>query len=327
MMPKNIACIVLVGLLFLAPIANAQDQEIKDYTVIAGDTLWDISNKELGDPFLWPKIWKENPDIANPDRLKPGMIVRIPYYLLRKEVPELVEAAPAAPPKRVAEAVKPSAAPPAPELIVNKSFLMECGYITETVGGRGTISSSPSGRNLFGLGDIVYLKTIDPVNIGEKFYILKQIKQVIHPATEKPMGYLVEIRGIAQVLEFENGKTKAKIIHASGDIVTDDPIDQYYEITPPVKPGQLRKPNINGMIVSARGLHIYSTLFDILYLDKGASDGLIVGDMLKTVHVGKNRIANGEIQIISTRGNTSTAIVRKNYDQPIKAGDIITKLD
>ena len=60
-------------------------QEIKDYKVKGGDTLWDISNKELQDPFLWPKIWKENPGIVNPDRIYPDQSIKIPLYLLQKE--------------------------------------------------------------------------------------------------------------------------------------------------------------------------------------------------------------------------------------------------
>ena len=44
-------------------------EEYKDYTIIRGDTLWDISQKELQDPFLWPKVWKENPEIKHPDRI------------------------------------------------------------------------------------------------------------------------------------------------------------------------------------------------------------------------------------------------------------------
>jgi len=72
---------LLVLILILLPLhAQSQTEEIKDYTIMKGDTLWDISGKELNDPFLWPKVWKENPEIGNPDRIYPDQKIRIPLY-------------------------------------------------------------------------------------------------------------------------------------------------------------------------------------------------------------------------------------------------------
>ncbi|OIQ25142.1 MAG: peptidoglycan-binding protein [Vibrio sp. MedPE-SWchi] len=44
----------------------------KTYTVVKGDTLWDISELYLDSPWLWPKLWKNNPDINNPHLIYPG---------------------------------------------------------------------------------------------------------------------------------------------------------------------------------------------------------------------------------------------------------------
>ena len=60
----------------LVPAETQVYQEYKDYTIEKGDTLWDISRKELNDPFLWPKVWKENPDINNPDRIYPQQKIK-----------------------------------------------------------------------------------------------------------------------------------------------------------------------------------------------------------------------------------------------------------
>lgn len=48
------------------------------YTIKQADTLWDISNTFLKDPFLWPLIWKVNPYITNPDLIYPGNALVIP---------------------------------------------------------------------------------------------------------------------------------------------------------------------------------------------------------------------------------------------------------
>lgn len=42
------------------------------YTVVKGDTLWDISALYLDSPWLWPRLWQINPEIDNPDLIYPG---------------------------------------------------------------------------------------------------------------------------------------------------------------------------------------------------------------------------------------------------------------
>ena len=75
----------LLALLLLAATGLVQAQvQLKDghperYTVVAGDTLWDISGKFLREPWRWKELWRANPSIHDPDLIYPGDTLTLSY--------------------------------------------------------------------------------------------------------------------------------------------------------------------------------------------------------------------------------------------------------
>lgn len=83
--PRRIlrALIISLGLIAAGPAAADTVQLKPDrpdrYTVVEGDTLWDIAARFLQSPWHWPRVWTINPGIRNPHLIYPGDVIVLRY--------------------------------------------------------------------------------------------------------------------------------------------------------------------------------------------------------------------------------------------------------
>ncbi|MEU7488063.1 BTAD domain-containing putative transcriptional regulator [Streptomyces sp. NPDC042319] len=104
---------------------GAEAHRTIEHTVVEGDTLWDLAREHVGDPLMWPRIYKLNsgrtqPDggrLSDPDMIKPGWHLTIP--VVQGAEPSPSHSSPSPPPAPDDGTAEPSAPatsnPPAPD--------------------------------------------------------------------------------------------------------------------------------------------------------------------------------------------------------------------
>jgi LysM repeat protein len=309
---------------------NAQDITSEEYSIKKGDTLWDISKDKLQDSFLWPKLWKENPQIKNPDLIYPGDKIIIPLKEIIIPKVEAPKELPKKPEEKIPVVVKPEIFEEKPvveipeeipkQYIVDKNLYIASGWISEVFTSIGKIIEAPTKRTIFGSGDYVYLKINKAEVSGERFFAIRKIKVVKHPKRGKILGNQIRVTGILKIIGKDNNVPKAQIATAFEDLQIGDSIMPFQEIEPPIVPEILRTPDVSGYIVESHMNTLLTRAGDIVYLDRGENDGLRVGDILSVFSSVPLKRSIGTLQVISLQPTTSAAIILKN-EQEITIGD------
>jgi len=212
------------------------------------------------------------------------------------------------------------------------------GYITsKPVPTWGTIISSKDGADNLTEGEVVFIQ-LEPgkeVQVGDRFSIARVGKQVIHPSTRQSLGTLVLMRGDLVVLERRDEVAVAKIRKSLAPIFRGDMILPAQPALPETVPIRTQK-KVEGVVVfSAEGTVAISEK-EIVYIDRGSQDGIMIGDLFSIYQAPARRrglyeeskedmkqipmVRVGEAVVVSAREETSTALVTHSF-QPIYIGD------
>ncbi len=286
------------------------------YTIKQGDTLWDIANTFLKDPFLWPFIWKANPGITNPDLIYAGNNLSIPSMApIERAMQAPVEAAPKevakeeaapvqepAPLESVASAqtTSPKPAPAAapeeatqeeasgiivpveqPVPIIDKYSMLRAGFVNSVENEGAIVGAAESGKTIYGYNDVVYVKVNnrENVNIGDKYLIYAPLQKVRHPKTGKKYGRLIRGMGILQITAKDSSDVLTARITLSFDAIDkNELLTPYQEPALVYPPKGKRAKDISGYILEVADHHSINAQTDIVYLDKGSVDGVEPGD-------------------------------------------------
>ncbi len=267
----------------------------RTHIVVKGDTLWDLAGKYLGNPFAWPQIWELNQWIKDPHWIYPGdpLVIDLARAVATSaSLPEAVAAL--QPDVKRAE----SSAVRKPELgftfqdYIQLPFLADGGAEAHysAQGAFAIIANKREDRKYLGEGETVYVNagTEQGVKAGDRFVVLKTtLRALPHPRdAKKKLGDVIQQTGVIRVVTVQ-AKSAVAVIERTLDTVeignrlvrfiepASLPIKLRTDITDPVQVA-----SDAAMVIFARDNKQYTSTGDLIIIDRGAQDGLKVGDVL-----------------------------------------------
>ena len=256
------------------------------YTVVKGDTLWDISGKFLKEPWRWPEIWNMNRDqIKNPHLIYPGDIVKLSFDANGKPMLTIVSADAGGTSKlspRIRSQALDQAIPSIPARVIGP-FLT-----APLVAEEGALASAPriiateEGRVVVGAGNLVYAVGIKP-DQGTRWQIYRPGKALVDPATKEVLGYEAQYLGDARVNRFGEGvttPTTLEIIKSNQEVNRGDRLTPAGSAALPQYSPRSPDKQVKGTIISLVGGVSEAAQYSIVVLNLGAREGMEIGHVL-----------------------------------------------
>jgi len=272
-----------------ADTVNLKPDHPERYTVVKGDTLWDISARFLEDPWLWPEIWHINPDIENPHLIYPGDEIVLTFVagkpvLSIQRGRRVVKLSPHARASRLESAI------PTIPIDSIKQFLEHPRVITKhELDDAPYIVASEEGRLVSGTENKIYVRgIIDRENI--EYSILRPGQAYTNPGGRKKdiLGYEAINVGDAKVIKFGDPAT-LYITKSTREILIGDrllPVTKEEEISQHFLP-HAPDADVNGLIISVFGGVSRISQYQVVVLNLGIQDNIETGHVLAIYQTGE----------------------------------------
>lgn len=274
-------------------------EESRVHIIVPGDTLWDLAQTYLGDPWLWPQLWDQNRYILDSHWIYPGDPLLIPPT--PTVVADVVEPEePVPPPVEVRPildrtAAEPEPAPPVlvgPELkpVASESDLYCSTYISEPVAPEGfhVAEKWEHAKTLLSDWDVVYLSEgrAQGIQAGGEYLVFRPGADVLHPATREVLGQAIQQVGRVSVMVAHEESATARVLSACTAVLVGDRLVPFEEVPVPltVYPGWERWDfDLSG---AEKGFIVFAAYErplgqgDLVDLDLGNAQGVAPGDYL-----------------------------------------------
>jgi hypothetical protein len=296
----------------------------EDYIIVPRDTLWDLSQKWLGDPLLWPQIWDQNRYILDSHWIYPGDPLVVPGRptVVPPDGPPPGEELSGQPPGTGTGDSQPQQ-PEAIRLVplADETDLYCSGFITpERREVELMIAGRETEREALGEGDVIFLNQGRDRGLaaGDQFAILRQARDVEHPITGEDLGVFVRRLGRARVMLAHATTSTAMIEMSCEDVRTGDELVPWVEIPVPMTSGLPTFDRYNpepsggaqGYLVTLQDALGAAGAGHMIYVDIAGAQGARPGEFLTLYRPGVDelpRINLGQAVVLTVEPNTSTA--------------------
>lgn len=309
-------------------------QNTTDHQVVRGDTLWDLSGNYLTDPLLWPKIWKVNPEIANPHRIYPGQNVRIPDGMGRPAASPGDGSGSALARQMVSVDMSKGQMPlrliskekldddKGMDAVLMKVYDRGIGIVTSEIPSGGKILQTETGWKISGHMEKIAIKAPN-AKVGQQFGVYRDLGKVDHPRSIQSPGHLLADIAIIEVIEADAANQYGRVVRAFAEVQSGDVLGPVPPM--PVLAGTKKGVrSVSGTVVAMHMGRLVAGGDDIVYIDLGSQDGVVPGDMLHVQDSEKNADIDREsaqIMILRTTGKTAAALVTMQSDHQVVPGD------
>ncbi len=310
-MKKTLFALLAASLISFSSWANnglLRSGHPEEYTVKKGDTLWDISNTFLSTPWMWPEIWHVNPQIENPHLIYPGDVIRLIYVdgAPRLTLERTVRLSPGSDTKLTPQVrILPTegAIPAIPldrvDSFLSRSRIVEPGEL-ETA---PYILAAAEKRLVVGAGDRAYARgEFDGLS---NFGVFRKGDVFRDPNTKEILGVHALSVGMVSVRSVENDIATLSVVRTTEEIRMADRLlpseDRAIDSTfYPTAPDAI----IDGLIVAVEGGVSQVGKMNVVVINRGEREGLLVGNVLAIFKKGelvRDRVTGKPVQLPDER--------------------------
>lgn len=251
------------------------------HVVRRGDTLWDLSDNYYGNPWQWPRIWSQNPQITNPHWIYPGDQVRMLAPGESGEQSVYARLGRGGPQSRTlfSRSFRPRDETPKTVTLRDQGYL---GDPDRDVWGE--VAGAAEEQMLLAEGNTVYLvlREGQSVKPGDELTIFRRVRKPEPvPGARQPPGEIVAINGTAKVDSYDSKTRVARArVTESLDVIERGakvgPVRRRFDVVPRVK----NKANVTARVLTGVYPLIYVAANQVVFLDRGSEDGLEPGNRL-----------------------------------------------
>jgi len=322
------------------------------YTVKKGDTLWDLSQKFSDTPYLWPDLWSNNSQIANPHLIYPGQRIRLFRRTdVEKEVRPVIEEKPIetkAPPIEVEpEEVPEIATQDIPEAKpVSKTYrypaIDRVGFIkNKALTPEGFIFKVKEDKKLISTGDTVYVSQNKNNSLipGGRYTVYRTLEPIYDKTTGKFIGIQHYLLGVVEITNTAPRFAIAKVIRSFSNIRVNDKLMPYKKRSINIVQ-QKSMEGLLGKIIIAEKHNLLIGDRTIVFINKGEDDGVKPGQHYSIFYQDKSSIGQtsrkkipldavifGKLIVLHTEKTTSTVYITATNRQVSPGSKICTPIE